>query len=260
MPPARHPVNPVCRPWPVIAYQIVIADRDFVDVLDGARRPRRPISGMSGTARPERDSPRSRTSLMADQGNSLATWPGGLASTPTATSPSATIAASTTSASDERRARRPILMLIADLDTHVIHATTGELLRHLTLDPTRNYQPTGRPPGQPPRKTTTARTPMRVQAVRDVSQHHIVELGGIEPPSVEWMTTALRPFPWTTAQRLPYRRVGWPPRGPPPGLSPGSAVFHAVSGLSRCQPSLLLPGCGGQAPRAIAGRDRSRIT
>jgi hypothetical protein len=32
------------------------------------------------------------------------------------------------------------------------HATTGELLRHLTLDTTRNYQPTGRPPGPPPRK------------------------------------------------------------------------------------------------------------
>ena len=49
-------------------------------------------------------------------------------------------------------ARTPVLMLIADLDIRVIHATTGELLRHLTLDPTRDYQPTGQPPGQPPRK------------------------------------------------------------------------------------------------------------
>ena len=43
-----------------------------------------------------------------------------------------------------------IVMLINDLDIRVI-ATTGELLRHLTLDPTRDYQPTGRPPGPPPR-------------------------------------------------------------------------------------------------------------
>jgi hypothetical protein len=40
-----------------------------------------------------------------------------------------------------------IIMLIQDLDIRIINAATGELLRHLTLDPTRNYQPTGRPPG-----------------------------------------------------------------------------------------------------------------
>ena len=42
-------------------------------------------------------------------------------------------------------------MLIADLDIRIVHAATGEILRHLTLDPTRDYQPTGRPPGPPPR-------------------------------------------------------------------------------------------------------------
>ena len=42
-------------------------------------------------------------------------------------------------------------MLIADLDVRVIDAATGELLRHLTLDPNRDYQPLGRPPGPPPR-------------------------------------------------------------------------------------------------------------
>jgi len=35
----------------------------------------------------------------------------------------------------------PIVLLIADLDIRVINTTTGELLRHLTLDPTRGYQP-----------------------------------------------------------------------------------------------------------------------
>jgi hypothetical protein len=46
-------------------------------------------------------------------------------------------------------ARTRVLMLVQDLDIRVIDAATGELLRYLTLDPTRNYQPTGRPPGPP---------------------------------------------------------------------------------------------------------------
>ena len=35
----------------------------------------------------------------------------------------------------------PVILLIADLDIRVVNTTTGELLRHLTLDPTRGYQP-----------------------------------------------------------------------------------------------------------------------
>ena len=35
----------------------------------------------------------------------------------------------------------PVVLLIDDLDIRVINHTTGELLRHLTLDPTRGYQP-----------------------------------------------------------------------------------------------------------------------
>lgn len=45
-----------------------------------------------------------------------------------------------------------IVMLIADFDVRTIHATTGEILRHLTIDPTRTYHGTGRPPGRTPRK------------------------------------------------------------------------------------------------------------
>ena len=44
-------------------------------------------------------------------------------------------------------ARTPVLMLVRDLHIRVINAATGELLRELTLDPARDYQPTGRPPG-----------------------------------------------------------------------------------------------------------------
>jgi hypothetical protein len=36
-------------------------------------------------------------------------------------------------------------MLIQDRHIRVINAATSELLRQLTLDPTRNYQPTGKP-------------------------------------------------------------------------------------------------------------------
>lgn len=31
-----------------------------------------------------------------------------------------------------------------NVDVHIIDATTGELLRELTIDPTRDYQPTGK--------------------------------------------------------------------------------------------------------------------
>ncbi len=37
--------------------------------------------------------------------------------------------------------------LAHDLHIRVVHAATGELLRDLTLDPTRDYQPTGAPKG-----------------------------------------------------------------------------------------------------------------
>jgi hypothetical protein len=45
-----------------------------------------------------------------------------------------------------------IIVLIADLDVRIIHATTGEIIRTLTINPDRNYHGPGRPPGPPPRK------------------------------------------------------------------------------------------------------------
>ena len=41
-------------------------------------------------------------------------------------------------------ARTPVLMLIHDLDVHIVHAATGELLRELHINPEVDYQPTGR--------------------------------------------------------------------------------------------------------------------
>jgi transposase InsO family protein len=45
-----------------------------------------------------------------------------------------------------------VLMLVQDLNIRVINAATGQLLRDLTIDPRRDYQPTGRPPGPAPTK------------------------------------------------------------------------------------------------------------
>jgi hypothetical protein len=47
--------------------------------------------------------------------------------------------------------RRTDPLLIQNLHVRVINAATGELLRELVLDPTRDYQPTGRPPGPKPK-------------------------------------------------------------------------------------------------------------
>jgi hypothetical protein len=49
-------------------------------------------------------------------------------------------------------ARTRVLMLVQDLDIRVINAATGELLRELTLDPSRDYQPAGQPPGPKPKR------------------------------------------------------------------------------------------------------------
>jgi transposase InsO family protein len=49
----------------------------------------------------------------------------------------------------EHRGAR-VVVLVHDLDTRVIDAATGELIRKLTIDPTKDYQPLGRPPGPQP--------------------------------------------------------------------------------------------------------------
>jgi len=44
-------------------------------------------------------------------------------------------------------ARTDVILLVQDLHVTVINAATGEILRDLIIDPRRDYQPTGRPPG-----------------------------------------------------------------------------------------------------------------
>jgi transposase InsO family protein len=56
----------------------------------------------------------------------------------------------------QTHARTHVIMLVQDLHIRIIDAATGELLRQLTLDPARNYQPTGkprRPPGTPRKRS-----------------------------------------------------------------------------------------------------------
>jgi len=45
-----------------------------------------------------------------------------------------------------------VLMLVHNLEVRVVDQATGELLRALTVDPTRDYQPSGRPPGPKARR------------------------------------------------------------------------------------------------------------
>ena len=45
-----------------------------------------------------------------------------------------------------------ILLLVQDLHVRIVNAATGEILRDLLIDPTRDYQGTGRPPGPTPKK------------------------------------------------------------------------------------------------------------
>jgi transposase InsO family protein len=49
-------------------------------------------------------------------------------------------------------ARTHVLMLVQDLEVRIIHAATGELIRQLTIDPTRDYQLRGVPCGRPKKK------------------------------------------------------------------------------------------------------------
>jgi transposase InsO family protein len=43
--------------------------------------------------------------------------------------------------------RTDVILLVQDLHVTVVNAATGEILRDLVIDPRRDYQPTGRPPG-----------------------------------------------------------------------------------------------------------------
>jgi hypothetical protein len=45
-----------------------------------------------------------------------------------------------------------VVVLVHGLDVRVVDQRTGELLRALSVDPTKDYQPTGQPPGPKARR------------------------------------------------------------------------------------------------------------
>src|SRR5215472_12827016 len=55
--------------------------------------------------------------------------------------------------------RTHVLLLAQDRNIRIINAATGELLRQLTPGPTRNYQPTGRPPRPTPTNPRQRKNP-----------------------------------------------------------------------------------------------------
>ena len=59
-----------------------------------------------------------------------------------------------------------VLLLVQDLHVRVVHAATGQLLRELTIDPRRDYQPTGRPPGPTPKQKSLEPTIRRFELFR----------------------------------------------------------------------------------------------
>ena len=54
-----------------------------------------------------------------------------------------------TSREADTHTRTHVILLIDDLHVRVITATTGELLRELTIDPSRDYQPQNKNPPTP---------------------------------------------------------------------------------------------------------------
>ena len=42
-------------------------------------------------------------------------------------------------------ARTPVIKLVDDLHVRIVNAATGELIRELTLDPSRDHRPLDRP-------------------------------------------------------------------------------------------------------------------
>jgi hypothetical protein len=52
-------------------------------------------------------------------------------------------------------AANPVPRLVRALHVRILDAASGELIRELTIDPSRDYQPLGRPPGPQPKTPRT---------------------------------------------------------------------------------------------------------
>jgi len=118
-----------------------------------------------------------------------------------------------------RHAGTPVLLIVADRDIHVI-TTNGELIRHLTIDPTRNYQPIT--------DTRCLRCP--ATSVSDVSRHHTVPPAGLEPAAYRLGDRDRSSRSSATVQRAGSRQRDRPPNDPASTSSAG--VLHLVLHLA----------------------------
>ena len=113
-----------------------------------------------------------------------------------------------------------VRVLVHGLHVTVIHADTGEIIRDLELDPTRDYQPLGRKPGTRGRASPSTRRPPEEDApdinevqgqgltmTRDFTQ---VGRRGLEP-----RTYGLKTFP-IAPQATEYQAIATDPGAPGP--------------------------------------------
>ena len=91
-----------------------------------------------------------------------------------------------------RRGTR-ITLLIDDLHVRIIGRDTGQLIRELTLNPTRDYQPRGVPPGPPP--GTLCRPPAAAPDRRPPAAPAAKVKAGRRPPERATALTAARTMP-----------------------------------------------------------------
>ncbi len=94
-------------------------------------------------------------------------------------------------------ARTHVVLLVADLDIRIINAATGELLRHLTLDPTCDYQPTG--------LAASAVESQRIGEVmgRDYNTSHMISRSSEGLPIIARATRSSRPRTSVVGETLP---------------------------------------------------------
>jgi transposase InsO family protein len=101
-----------------------------------------------------------------------------------------------------RLAGTPIMLLIDDLHIRIIERHTGTLIRELILDPTRDYQPRGLPPGPP---KGSAATPRPASRSRPDAPPAAGVKAGRRPPEATRRAPALTP-----ARTAPPSPAGMP--------------------------------------------------
>ncbi len=81
-----------------------------------------------------------------------------------------------------------------DLDVRIINASTGELLRHLAIERTRDYQPPRRSPADSRTNKSPEPPTRRHQGYSDVLQHHTSAPEGIRTPNLLIRSQMLYPL------------------------------------------------------------------